>query len=107
MDSHTLTYYALYFGMNLHSLCNRPPPLLLQTHFPQGQAARGIFCSRTVNLRSITTIGYDMDYTLIHYNVRQWEGRAYEYGMDNLRRQGYPVEGLEFDPDLVKSSSAY
>jgi hypothetical protein len=60
-----------------------------------------------VNLRSITTIGYDMDYTLIHYNVRQWEGRAYEYGMDNLRRQGYPVEGLEFDPDLVKSLSAY
>ncbi|GAQ79423.1 haloacid dehalogenase-like hydrolase superfamily hydrolase subfamily IG 5'-nucleotidase [Klebsormidium nitens] len=73
----------------------------LPTHFPQGQASRGIFCSRTVNLRSITTIGYDMDYTLIHYNVRQWEGRAYEYGMDNLRRLGYPVEGLEFDPDLV------
>ena len=40
------------------------PPL-----FPHGLASRGIFCSRTLNLRSITTIGYDMDYTLIHYNV--------------------------------------
>eukprot|EP00252_Welwitschia_mirabilis_P007375 TRINITY_DN18655_c0_g2_i2.p1 TRINITY_DN18655_c0_g2~~TRINITY_DN18655_c0_g2_i2.p1 ORF type:complete len:657 (-),score=140.27 TRINITY_DN18655_c0_g2_i2:17-1987(-) len=64
-------------------------------------AARGIFCSRTLNLRSITAIGYDMDYTLIQYSVRAWEGRAYEYGMDNLRSMGYPVDGLEFDPDLV------
>lgn len=83
-------------------------------------------------------IGYDMDYTLIHYNVnvsvspteillyfgkhfsfvtaamfqscnilicqfkyQAWEGRAYEYGMDNLRSMGYSVEGLSFDPDLV------
>lgn len=30
---------------------------------------RGIFCSRTLNLRSISAIGYDMDYTLMHYNV--------------------------------------
>eukprot|EP01018_Ginkgo_biloba_P025931 Gb_02845 [translate_table: standard] len=69
--------------------------------FPCGLATRGIFCSRTLNLRSITAIGYDMDYTLIHYNVVAWEGRAYEYGMDNLRNMGYPVDGLKFDPDLV------
>lgn len=30
---------------------------------------RGIFCSRTLNLRSISAVGYDMDYTLMHYNV--------------------------------------
>ncbi|MCO5553239.1 hypothetical protein L7F22_006760 [Adiantum nelumboides] len=64
-------------------------------------AERGIFCSRTLNLRSITTIGYDMDYTLIHYNVNAWEGRAYEYGMENLGSMGYAVEGLSFDPDLI------
>eukprot|EP00250_Pteridium_aquilinum_P031258 c43316_g1_i1 orf=188-2182(+) len=69
--------------------------------YPHAVAERGIFCSRTLNLRSITTIGYDMDYTLIHYNVNAWEGRAYEYGMDNLRSMGYAVEGLSFDPDLV------
>ncbi|KAH9294405.1 hypothetical protein KI387_040392, partial [Taxus chinensis] len=66
-----------------------------------GLGTRGIFCTRTLNLRSITAIGYDMDYTLIQYNVRAWEGRAYEYGMDNLRSTGYPVDALEFDADLV------
>ncbi|EOY06936.1 HAD-superfamily hydrolase, subfamily IG, 5'-nucleotidase isoform 2 [Theobroma cacao] len=62
---------------------------------------RGIFCSRTLNLRSISAIGYDMDYTLIQYNVMAWEGRAYDYCMDNLKNMGFPVEGLAFDPDLV------
>lgn len=75
--------------------------LQIPARYPHGVAERGIFCSRTLNLRSITTIGYDMDYTLIHYNVNAWEGRAYEYGMDNLRSMGYAVEGLSFDPDLV------
>lgn len=75
--------------------------LKIPAHYPHGVAERGIFCSRTLNLRSITTIGYDMDYTLIHYNVDAWEGRAYEYGMDNLRSMGYAVEGLSFDPELV------
>jgi hypothetical protein len=42
-----------------------------------------------------------MDYTLIHYDVNAWEGRAYEYGLETLRQQGLPVEGLRFDPDLV------
>ncbi|EXB75646.1 hypothetical protein L484_026123 [Morus notabilis] len=62
---------------------------------------RGIFCSRTLNLRSISAIGYDMDYTLMHYNVMAWEGRAYDYCMENLKKIGFPVDGLAFDPDLV------
>ncbi|KAF8392730.1 hypothetical protein HHK36_023079 [Tetracentron sinense] len=61
---------------------------------------RGIFCSRTLDLRSISAIGYDMDYTLIHYNVMAWEGRAYDYCMDNLKSMGFPVDGLHFDPNL-------
>ncbi|KAK7328570.1 hypothetical protein VNO77_22682 [Canavalia gladiata] len=61
----------------------------------------GIFCTRTLNLRSISAIGYDMDYTLIHYNVKAWEGRAYDYCMENLKNMGFPVDGLAFDPDLV------
>ncbi|MEF8940542.1 MAG: 5'-nucleotidase domain-containing protein, partial [Salinivenus sp.] len=32
-------------------------------------AARGLFCNRTLNLRGIQAIGYDMDYTLIHYHM--------------------------------------
>ncbi|KAL2922320.1 Cytosolic purine 5'-nucleotidase [Bienertia sinuspersici] len=66
------------------------------THSP-----RGVFCTRTLNLRSISVIGYDMDYTLMHYNVMAWEGRAYDYCMENLRNMGFPVDGLAFDPNLV------
>ncbi|KAK2969677.1 hypothetical protein RJ640_025854 [Escallonia rubra] len=69
--------------------------------FSSRPSSRGIFCSRTLNLRSISAIGYDMDYTLMHYNVMAWEGRAYDYCMDNLRNIGFPVDGLAFDPDLV------
>uniref|UniRef100_A0A8R7TTY0 Cytosolic purine 5'-nucleotidase n=1 Tax=Triticum urartu TaxID=4572 RepID=A0A8R7TTY0_TRIUA len=30
-----------------------------------------------------------------------WEGRAYDYGMANLKSMGFLVDDLEFDPDLV------
>ncbi|KAK1292658.1 hypothetical protein QJS10_CPB17g00869 [Acorus calamus] len=73
----------------------------IRAPFSSRHSSRGIFCTRTLNLRSIGAIGYDMDYTLIHYNVMAWEGRAYDYGMDNLRGMGFPVDGLQFDPDLV------
>lgn len=69
--------------------------------FTVRHSPRGIFCTRTLNLRSISVIGYDMDYTLIHYNVMAWEGRAYDYGMANLKSMGFPVDDLEFDADLV------
>ncbi|CAM6048131.1 unnamed protein product [Sphagnum compactum] len=75
--------------------------LQISKQYPHGRPSRGIFCSRTLSLRTITTIGYDMDYTLIHYNVKAWEGRAYEYGLKNLHLMGYPVHGLSFDNDLV------
>ncbi|WP_442978427.1 5'-nucleotidase domain-containing protein, partial [Salinibacter sp.] len=32
-------------------------------------SSRGLFCNRTLNLRGIQAIGYDMDYTLIHYHM--------------------------------------
>ncbi len=62
---------------------------------------RGIFCNRTLNLRAIRAIGYDMDYTLIHYHVGAWERRAYEYLREKMGELGWPVGALEFDPDLV------
>jgi 5'-nucleotidase len=62
---------------------------------------RGIFCNRTMNMRSIKAIGYDMDYTLIHYRTEEWERRAYEHLRARLVSRGYPVEALSFDPDLV------
>ncbi len=62
---------------------------------------RGIFCNRTLNLRSIRAIGYDMDYTLIHYRVEEWERRAYEHIRHRLAARGWPVDDLRFDPEMV------
>ena len=42
-----------------------------------------------------------MDYTLVHYRVELWEERAYSYVKAGLLAQGWPVEELVFDPDLV------
>lgn len=62
---------------------------------------RGIFCNRTLNFRAIRAIGYDMDYTLIHYRMEEWERRAYEHVKQKLLALGWPVTELEFDPHLV------
>jgi HAD superfamily 5'-nucleotidase-like hydrolase len=62
---------------------------------------RGIFCNRTLNLRAIKSIGYDMDYTLVHYNVEHWERTAYGYLRQKLVDQGWPVGDLEFDPRFI------
>ena len=60
-----------------------------------------LFCNRTLHLRGIKAIGYDMDYTLIHYHMRAWEARAYAYIQSGLAAKGWPVEDLAFDPDLA------
>ena len=62
---------------------------------------RGLFCNRTLNLRGIKAIGYDMDYTLVHYHMREWEQRAYSFIKEGLLSKGWPVDDLAFDPDLV------
>ena len=63
--------------------------------------ARRIFANRTLNLRSIAAIGYDMDYTLVHYRVEAWEERAYRRLKDILAEAGWPVAGLRFEPESV------
>jgi len=62
---------------------------------------RGLFCNRTLNMRAIKAIGYDMDYTLVHYRVEAWERRAYEHIRERLVAQGWPVGHLEFLPELA------
>lgn len=76
--------------MNSFSDLYSPPP-----------TSRRIFCNRTLNLRSIKAIGYDMDYTLIHYRVEEWESCAYAHIQKALVGLNWPVEELEFDPELV------
>ncbi|MEM1031832.1 MAG: HAD-IG family 5'-nucleotidase [Myxococcota bacterium] len=62
---------------------------------------RGVYCNRTLNLRSIQVIGYDMDYTLVHYHVVDWERSAYDHLQRRMSADGFPVEGLAFDAELV------
>lgn len=69
--------------------------------FPLPPPHRRVFCNRTLNLRGIRAIGYDMDYTLIHYKVEEWERHAYNYAKSKLLKKGWPIEHVEFAPDLI------
>jgi len=72
--------------------------------FPPKPDERGVYCNRTLNMHTIRAIGYDMDYTLIHYKVEEWEERAYAYIKDKLLSIGWPVEELEFKPaEVIRS----
>ncbi len=62
---------------------------------------RRIYCNRTLNMRAIRAIGYDMDYTLVHYHVEPWERQAYHHLRGKLADLGLPAADLEFDPALV------
>lgn len=62
---------------------------------------RRIYGNRTLNFRSIRAVGYDMDYTLIHYRVDEWERRAFEHTRARLGDAGWPVDELAFDPESV------
>lgn len=69
--------------------------------YPAPPPERGIFCNRTLNLRAIRAVGYDMDYTLVHYRMEEWERRAYEHLKHKLLALGWPVADLRFDPELI------
>lgn len=63
-----------------------------------------IFVNRTLNMNSIKMIGFDMDYTLVTYNVPEFEKLAYEIVKSKLIKDyGYPkeIQKLEFDPDFI------
>ena len=62
---------------------------------------RRVYANRTLNLRTIRAIGYDMDYTLVPYATAAWETAAYEAGRASLAAKGWPVEELRFDPEAV------
>jgi len=69
--------------------------------FDDGSRKRTIYCNRTLNLRAIKAIGYDMDYTLVHYNVDQWERCAFDHAKRILSQRGWSVDDLEFAPQTV------
>jgi len=67
--------------------------------FVEYSAERGVYANRTLNMRSVQAVGYDMDYTLIHYDVAEWETAAFAAARDVLAAQGWPVEAMTFDPN--------
>lgn len=63
-----------------------------------------VFTTRTLNMRKIKFIGFDMDHTLVRYNSRNFEALAHRAMLEKLVEQrGYPQEilKLEFDWDLA------
>jgi len=60
---------------------------------------RRVFCNRTLNMRSIRAVGFDMDYTLVHYDVREWEARAFDHVRRQLVERGLPAQDFRFDAD--------
>lgn len=75
--------------------------MFVPDHVAPPPPERRIFCNRTLNLRAIRAVGFDMDYTLVHYKTEVWERRAWERARARLLERGWPVGSLEFDPSFV------
>jgi hypothetical protein len=52
-----------------------------------------IFCNRSLNMRNITAVGFDMDYTLAQYKPETFEALAYNGTIEKLVKDlNYPAE---------------
>ena len=60
-----------------------------------------MWSNRTLNLRAMRAIGYDMDYTLVPYRTEEWERAAFEAALPLIAERGWPVGELAFDADAV------
>ncbi|RID56112.1 hypothetical protein BRARA_G03335 [Brassica rapa] len=59
-----------------------------------------IFCNRSLNMKNIIAVGFDMDYTLAQYKSETFESLAYEGTVRKLVYDlGYPRELLEWTFD--------
>ncbi|CAK9176365.1 unnamed protein product [Ilex paraguariensis] len=71
---------------------------------PQGgrdiEIGKQIFCNRSLNMKNIVSVGFDMDYTLAQYKPETFESLAYEGTVRKLVYDlGYPPELLEWSFD--------
>ncbi len=63
-----------------------------------------VYVNRTLNLRKIRYLGFDMDHTLVRYDSRAFEATTHDEVLKKLvDRKGYPRQILElpFDYDLA------
>ncbi|GKV04852.1 hypothetical protein SLEP1_g16952 [Rubroshorea leprosula] len=59
-----------------------------------------IFCNRSLNMKNIVAVGFDMDYTLAQYKPETFESLAYEGTIKKLvNNLGYPKELLRWTFD--------
>jgi len=61
-----------------------------------------VFVNRTLNLRKIKYVGFDMDHTLVRYHTRNFEALAHKTMIEKLiRDKNYPsdISKLKFDFD--------
>jgi HAD superfamily 5'-nucleotidase-like hydrolase len=80
---------------------------LLERHRPPVREvpfARQIFVNRNLRLDKIELVGFDMDYTLAMYHLRQLEELAFRMTTRRMiEHLGYPeaLSALEYDPEFV------
>lgn len=64
------------------------------------EMGKRIFCNRSLNMKSIVAVGFDMDYTLAQYKPETFEAMAYEGTVRKLvTNLGYPSEMLNWKFD--------
>ncbi|XP_054818664.1 uncharacterized protein LOC129318114 isoform X1 [Prosopis cineraria] len=62
--------------------------------------AKQIFCNRSLNMKNIVAVGFDMDYTLAQYKPETFESLAYQGTIKKLVSDlGYPQELLNWSFD--------
>src|SRR5882757_1470457 len=60
-----------------------------------------VFVNRTLNLKRIRYLGFDMDHTLVRYKTENFEGLAHQVMLEKLVEKGYPesIRQLKFSFD--------
>lgn len=61
------------------------------------EIGKQIFCNRSLNMKNIVAVGFDMDYTLAQYKPETFESLAYQGTIKKLVYDlGYPLEVICF-----------
>lgn len=65
--------------------------------------AANVYVNRTLNLRKIRYLGFDMDHTLVRYDIQAFERTVHDMALRKLVARGYHdgILALPFDYDLA------
>ena len=69
------------------------------------KSLKNVFVNRTLNMRKILCIGFDMDHTLIPYNIQNFEKLVFQTMIALLvKKKNYPKEILNFKFNFNRTS---